>query len=40
MCEPDYKAKAGGRQWIITVLVVMLFLAALFGFSLYKSTGH
>jgi hypothetical protein len=29
-----------GRQWVITVLVVVLLLAALFGFSYYKSTGH
>jgi hypothetical protein len=40
MCEPDHKAKAGGSQWVVTVLVVMLFLAALFGFSVYESTGH
>jgi len=39
-CPPDYKVQTGGRQWILTVLVVAIFLAALFGFSIYKSTGH
>ena len=39
-CPPDYRVATSGRQWIITVLVVALFLAALFGFSIYKSTGH
>jgi hypothetical protein len=40
MCAPDYRAPTSGRQWLITVLVVALFLAALYGFSIYKSTGH
>lgn len=39
-CAPDYKAQTSGRQWVITVLIVVLVLAALFGFSFYKSTGH
>jgi len=39
-CEPDYKAPTSGGQWLITVLVVALFLAVLFGFAIYKSTGH
>lgn len=35
-----YRPKTTGRQWALTALVVVLFLAALFGFSFYKSTGH
>jgi hypothetical protein len=40
ICAPDHRPRTTGRQWIITVVVVVLFLAALFGFSIYKSTGH
>lgn len=37
---PYYRPKTSARQWAITVVVVMVFLAALLGFSYYKSTGH
>ena len=40
MCAADYRAKTTSRQWVITAVVVVLFFAALFGFSLYKQTGH
>jgi hypothetical protein len=39
-CAPDHRTRTTARQWVITSLVVVLFLAALFGFSYYKSTGH
>jgi hypothetical protein len=42
MCAPDYRGnlRAGPRQWMLTAIVVIVFLAALFGFSYWKSTGH
>jgi hypothetical protein len=45
MCAPqdtpeNRALKTSGRQWVKTVLVAVLFFAALFGFAYYKSTGH
>jgi hypothetical protein len=40
ICAADHRPRTSGRQWIITAVVVVLFVAALFGFSFYKSTGH
>jgi hypothetical protein len=37
---PNYRHKTTARQWAVTVVVVVVFIVALFGFSIYKSTGH
>jgi hypothetical protein len=42
MCAPDYtrRPRTTARQWVMRLLVVVLFFAAVFGYSYYKSTGH
>jgi hypothetical protein len=42
MCAADYRGNLRPRrsQTLLTVVIVIVFLAALFGFSYYKATGH
>jgi FtsH-binding integral membrane protein len=42
MCAPDYRGNLRPKrsQTLSTVVIVIVFLAALFGFSYWKSTGH
>lgn len=40
MSAPNYRPKTTARQWAITIVVVVVFVVSLFGFSIYKSTGH
>jgi hypothetical protein len=42
MCAGDYRGNQRPKksQTLLTVVVVVVFLAALFGFSYWKSTGH
>jgi hypothetical protein len=42
MCAADYRGNLRPKrsQTFLTVVIVIVFLAALFGFSYWKSTGH
>jgi len=43
ICAPDYRASTSRRQWVMSAVVVVVFLTVLFGYSFYMShraMGH